>query len=138
MAKMIMYDIKRCVEYLPTNKRQKANSAVIAIGYRAAPHEALRKVKTKPAVTAYKSLIFHGFSFSMDLRKKRQKRIRLKIPTLSSSKNPSAVRLIYEESSARNNAANIPTGSPPRSFPRKYIARDAKVAMTVGKITQKT
>jgi len=119
IAKMITYDVKRCVEYLPIANRHKANNAVISIGYRAAPHEALRKAKMKPAATAYKSLVFHGFSLSMDLRKKRQKRIKLKIPTLSSSKNPSAVRLMYEESNARNNAANIPTGSPPRSFPRK-------------------
>ncbi len=64
----------------------------MTIGYREAPQEAQRYPRDKPAATAYSKLALIGLFASIDLRKKRMKISMPKIPTVSSSKNPSEVR----------------------------------------------
>ena len=62
---------------------------------------------------------------------------RPKIPTVSSSKNPREVRLIYGELSAKKKAENKPTSLPPMSFHTKYITKMVNVAIITGNITTK-
>ncbi len=61
----------------------------------------------------------------------------LKIPTVSSSKNPRDVRPMWEEFRARNRAEKRPTPLPPMSLPKKYMAKHVNVPIITGNITQK-
>ena len=85
----------------------------------------------------YMALVLFDFSGSIDLKKKNMNKSIPNIPTVSSSKNPREVLLIYGELKAKKNAEKSPASLPPMSLPTKYATKTVTVAIITGKMTTK-
>ncbi len=83
------------------------------MGYRAAPQLAHTYPRAAPAPIAYFTAELEVLSSSMDLKRRKQKSMMPNTPTVSSSKKPSEVLLMWEEFKARKRAENNPTAGPP-------------------------